>query len=218
MLTTCNSKFIKQLLKLKTIQMETKFLAKSASYLFMLFAALTMLTTSCSKEDEKAKEEEEQMEDGINSISFKADGVQKNVGSDGNYPLANFSSQDGKYQAAFTAKNDKVAIGFTINDIKRLSKKDYPDNYAYNTTPDPTFSKVSYSEYGDKVNNIATFITYNSSITGSNLLVTVTKIGPDFIGGTFKGKLYTPDGTSFVTITDGKFNMKMSPTGPFLQW
>lgn len=183
----------------------------------ILFLAIFVGLSSCSKEDEKAKEDEEQMEDGINSISFKADGVQKNVGSDGNYPVANFSSKDGNYQAAFTAMHSKFVIGFTINDIKPLSKKDYTDNYAYNTTPDPTFSKVSYSEYGDKVNNTATYITYNSSITGSNLLVTVTKIGPDFIGGTFKGKIYTPDGTSFVTITDGKFNIKMSPTGPF-QW
>src|SRR5690606_34977156 len=117
----------------------------------------------------------------------KADGVQKNVDSDGSFPIANFATKDDRYQAAFTAVHEKLTIGFTINDIQPISKKEYPDHYAYMTTPDPTHSKVSYY---DKVNKL----TYNSIITGSNWLTTVTKIGPDVIGGTFKGKIYTPDG------------------------
>lgn len=186
--------------------MKTKFSTKSASYLFILFAALTMSITSCSKEeDAKLKEEDTELEDekaGSGAFSFKAGGVLKELGEGNAKPTCRLVKLQNEYTltiAAISADGTKM-INIEINDTKPFTTKEYTGQvYGANTNKD--FILGSYISYSDGVN-----LTYSSfGLVNSDVIVKITKLSESSMSGTFSGTLTGRHGQGDMNVTNGQF-------------
>lgn len=159
--------------------MKNQFMTKTGSYLFMGLAVLSMLTSSCDKEDD----EKNDGDDSAYKISFKVDEVKKEVGDKFQIPNSVFINVENQYSSIISAVHDDYTFNIQVFDIKPISEKEYMGSDFQETDNDNgnMGAIISYSD-GE---------TYYSSVSISNsdVHVKITKRTATAMRGTFKGTL-----------------------------
>lgn len=181
--------------------MKNQFLNKSATYLMLGFAIIALLMGSCSKDDED--DEEEGGGNGY-KITFKVDGVSKEFADADFPPHGSFTDNGKQYSGSFIATGRASSVGFQVYDTKAIVEKDYS---GYVITP----TTGQNSLYGAVVSYADGQLSYSSqSLTNPTVQVKITEITATSVRGEFSGTLKLQNGSANVTISDGKFYVKLN--------
>jgi len=180
--------------------MKNQLLTKAASYLVIGFVLIALFSGSCKKGSD-----DEDTEDTGNGykITFKVNGDLKEF-ADIDFPPHGSFTDDGKqYGGAFIATGRSSSIGFQVYDTKAIVEKDY-NGYVIT----PTTGRNSL--YGAVVSYADGQLSYSTqSITNPTVHVKITEITATSVRGEFSGTLKLQNGTTNITISDGKFYVQL---------
>lgn len=182
--------------------MKNKFFTKTASYLIIGFALVALLSGSCKKGD--GGDEEDQGDGNGYKISLKVDGVLWEFTNADFPPYGNFTDNGTQYSGAFVGTGQASSIGFQVYDTKAIAVNVNYDGFVITPT------SGSNSLYGSVVSFADSQKSYSTqSITNPTVHVRFSEITSTSVRGEFSGKLKLQNGTTEVTVTEGKFYVRI---------
>lgn len=180
--------------------MKNQFLTKTASYLIIGFAMVALFSGSCKKEE---VDEEEESGNGY-KISLKVDGTLWEFSNADFPPYGTFSDNGTLYSGSFIATGQASSVGFQIYDTKAIAVNVNYDGYVVTSTSGKNTIFGSVVSFADGQKSYSTQSTVNP-----NVHVRFTEITATSARGEFIGKLKLQNGITEVTVTEGKFYVRI---------
>ncbi len=187
--------------------MKKHLLTKTASYLIICFALVALFSGSCKKEDDG--EDDGEGDGNGYKITLKVDGVLWEFENQDFPPFGNFYDDGKTYVGAFAATGRASSIGFSVYDTKPIVvKKDY-SGYVFTQVFPPNAAHYNLIE-GSVLSFADGQLSYSTqSITNPTVHVQITEITAIAVRGTFSGTLKSQNGKPDITVSEGKFYVKL---------
>ena len=140
--------------------------------------------------------------DGQYYLRFNANGVKKEFTG---FTIVDFAEIQGVYNYAFQGRNSHADLrGMTIS-IYTPAVLTQPASFTYqNFAP----LNVPQTHMGYMTEDRTMFVSMTTLFPDYVANISVTEITPDYMKGTFSGKLTNEDWTASITITNGEFKLK----------